>query len=384
VNIIVLNPGKEELAWSCFGAGSRVEQSRGRAEDYRFSDREQDALSGLIHKVIRDFEQATGAETPELIAVRVSFGGSIFTEPTVYSNSVRDALKQLVPDAPLHIPPLLALLEAWAGCFAGVPIVLVFETAYFENLPPREQSYGLSPEDASTCLAPRRGFNGLYHETAGRLAVRECRRLGIEMPRFVSVCLEPRPEVMAAIGGNPVMVTGGATPLEGLPGEKTCGELDPAIVLTLARDMNWGPDQINRVLSRESGVLGLTGREATLPDVLAARDGEELAPARDLIRYQILKACGMGMAATSGLDAIVFSGRYARVAAELGPWLIDRLTLPGANRARALISLTLEETLERIVADQAASAIPLATGASAVTTSAASVHGRDMSRFALK
>ena len=88
---------------------------------------------------------------------------------------------------------------------------------------------------------------------------------------ILSVCLEPRPELAACVGRRPVMVTGGNTPVEGLPGERSCGDLDPSVVLKLAHDTHWGPEEASRILTQESGLRGLAGRVVSLADVLQSR-----------------------------------------------------------------------------------------------------------------
>ena len=148
------------------------------------------------------------------------------------------------------------------------------------------------------------------------------------------------------------MVTGGATPLEGLPGERSCGDLDPSIVLTLARDKGWGPEQINTVLTQQSGLLGLTGKPATLKDVLTS-DDPAVDLAREVFRYRVLLASGAGMATMGGLDTIVFSGRDHAVSKNLGPWLASRLTLDRSANKREIPWTVFTKPVDRVIADVA-------------------------------
>jgi acetate kinase len=143
------------------------------------------------------------------------------------------------------------------------------------------------------------------------------------------------------LGNGPLTVSSGTTPLEGLPGETSCGEMDPGIILDLCRINGWGPEQINTVLTRQSGLLGLAGRRVTLAEVLAS-EGENLRLARDVERYRILLAVGAGLGALGGLDAIVFSGRYVEAAQSLAPWLIERIAKTGPKAAWSCLSASLE------------------------------------------
>jgi acetate kinase len=148
------------------------------------------------------------------------------------------------------------------------------------------------------------------------------------------------------------MVTGGATPLEGLPGLTTCGEIDPALVLTLGDRLGWGPEQVDRLLSRESGLLGLAGRPVTLDEVFF-QDQPDLRLAREVMTYRILLACGAAVAALGGLDALVFSGRFARAGEVLGPVLVERLLPRRPEQSRGISTEFFHESLARVVADEA-------------------------------
>ncbi len=123
------------------------------------------------------------------------------------------------------------------------------------------------------------------------------------------------------------MVTGGMTPLEGLIGQTTCGDIDPGIVLVMAQRMQWGPEKINRTLTSEGGLLGLVGRAITW-DQLFSANSPDLGFVRQVVQYRLLLACGAAIAAMGGLDAVVFSGQYSSVGQKLGPWLESRLKSP--------------------------------------------------------
>ena len=183
----------------------------------------------------------------------------------------------------------------------------------------------------SRCNLLRRvGFQGIYHEGA---CLDAARQLGISQPRILSICLEPRPELAACLGRWPVVVTGGTTPAEGLPGETCCGDLDPSVVLRIAQDLVGGLEETSHVLTRHSGLQGLTGRPVSLADVLTRSD-PQLHLARELFLHAVLRACGAGIAAMGDVDAIVYSGRYATSGTALHAWLNQRLE-PALGRTTA-------------------------------------------------
>ena len=287
------------------------------------------------------------------IAVLVSFGGSEFSGPALYGEDTRPDLERLIPRAPMHLPVHLALLDSCRTVFSELPLVMVFETSFFARLPSREYGYGL-PADLSDKLDLRRfGVHGLYHQAASDEVLARQRKNGQKQrPHILSVCLEPKLEIAAIIGKRPVMVTGGVSPLEGIPGETTCGELDPGIVLALVQKNAWGPEQVNNVLTRESGLRGLADRPATLPEIIISQSPEDELAYR-VLRYRMLLACGSGVAAMGGLDYLVLSGRYASSGLSLGNQLVSQLPPSVARATIQSDPIVLERDLDSIIAEQA-------------------------------
>ncbi|MDD2708945.1 MAG: hypothetical protein PHV34_13245 [Verrucomicrobiae bacterium] len=255
--------------------------------------------------------------------VRGIYGGDEFSKPVVVDDQVERRLEAMASEAPLHMPILLSLLRRRREWLGGIPVALVFETSFFIGLPFRERSYALDPELTQRLKVRRYGFQGVFHESACRWFVRR-RGLDPVRSRILSVCLEARPEAAAVMGLRPVMATSGVTPLEGLPGQTSCGEMDPSIVLTLAQKLGWGPEQIDAVLTRESGLSGLTGREVNLDEVFM-EGNKDAWLARDVFCYRLLQMAGSAAAVMGGLDGVVFSGRYAFVGRHITPWLRQRM-----------------------------------------------------------
>jgi acetate kinase len=289
----------------------------------------------------------------DAIAVRVPFGGQTFRGPTFVDEGVLARLEKMIPSSPLHLPHVMDLLVECRSAFGPVPQLLFFETAFFTHLPRREYVYGVDRDLARALHLRRFGFHGLYHEAACEDVVRLRLLHGIQGPaRILSICLEPHPEVAAVMGGRPVYCTSGATPLEGIPGHTSCGELDPSIVLTLAHKLHWGPEQVNALLTRESGLLGLTGKRISIEDLFLSFD-PALEAARAILQHRLLQACGAAIAAMGGIDSIVFSGRFVTAGESLGPWLETRLTFRGGNESRPPTWHCFKEPLGRIIADRA-------------------------------
>ena len=314
MNVLVLEPTARHMTYAWHSTPLTQPSVVGHVDNCRGPDGSRAALDAVCGTSERDRPRPT----PDLVAVRVVHGGEVFPEHVIATAEALNRLASLGPEAPLHLPPVLSLAEACADRFGETPVVLVFETAFFVGLPARERSYALDPGAANGVR--RYGFHGILHEAACTHVAGRRRTNGAPL-RVLSICLARRPELAAVIGTRPVMVTGGATPLEGLPGETSCGEIDPGLIAVLTRRLRWSPEQIDGVLGRECGFLGLLGRPATLPDVLESPSGD-VAFVRDVFLHRLLLAAGAGVAAMGGLDAVVFCGPYARLGGTLGQWLL--------------------------------------------------------------
>ena len=380
MNILVLRPGHQKLTFSYFSNGWDQPLCAGQMEDYRTGEGSQQALHEITEALrqnrathpagtplrtehptpagsVSSGESSGQPVLPDVIALRGIFGGTEFKEPTLVSPKVLRKLEKLVENAPLHIPALLALIQACQAAFVNTPIVLIFETAFFADLPEREHLYAVDPRLSKTRGVRRFGYHGILHAAACNHVARKRREMGHDSAaRVLSICLEARPEVAAVLGQKPLLVTSGGTPLEGLPGQTTCGELDPGIVLMLAQKKGWGPEQLNAVLTQQSGWLGLVGRITTLAEIFGSHRPEcELA--KEIIQYRLLQVCGAGMAALGGVDAIVFSGRCSGVGAGLGVWLKKKLDFQQQGSLNPILIEICPETVDRVLAETACTAL---------------------------
>jgi acetate kinase len=296
-----------------------------------------------------------GPAQVDAVAIRTLYGGDAFPEPVLVDDAVAERLLRLGPQAPLCMAQTVELARAAAASFPGLPIALAFETSFFVDLPQRETTYAL-PSEMSGSLR-RWGYHGLFHDAATAEMARElCACGGVRPLRMLSVCLETLPEIAAVLGRKPLMVTSGATPLEGLPGESNSGEIDPAIALALAADKSLGPEGANALLTRESGIRGMLGRSATLAQVLTSR-GARCGRVRDFLLYRMLLAAGSAVASLGGLDGVAFSGRYIEAAPVVARYLLPRLERAMNLAPGALPWRLLCDPIEILVAEAGMSAV---------------------------
>lgn len=349
MNMLVLRPNLKRIHYCFFNSGYKDPVFNGSSEDYR---RDKTALKNILANIKSVSTNLACGSDPDAIAVRVLFGGQYFSRPAISGVHVKEKLKELIPFAPLHIPATLEIIECCEQIFPSVPVILIFETAFFAGLPQRESLYALDVDLMENSGFRRYGFNGIYHSAACSYAISNKQNANKKTEKILSICLEPKPEIAAVIRNKPVMVTGGATPMEGIPGETTCGEIDPSIIISLVQKKGWGTEKINTLLSKQSGIYAITGKKITI-DQLMCTQNHEYKLARDIIKYKILQACGAGIAAMGGLDKIVFCGRYISAGKSLAPWLIFKLVYSALKDVSDINVDFYPEKIDRIIAESA-------------------------------
>jgi acetate kinase len=344
MNVLVFSPSLRRIACSCF-VGDSSQPVFSWVKRGLFS--EAAALDELLEETKADvLAMATGIDA---VCIRLPYGGTRFGEPVLADADALKQLEAMFAYAPLHLPAGQMLARRLAAHLPCTPVYLCFETAFFTRLPAREYLYGLDAATTERLELRRFGYHGLYHAAAARLANGSIPREDSTRPlRVLSICLDSQPEISAVVGAHPVTTTSGATPLEGLPGYTSCGELDPSIVLMLCGQLGLGPEQINDVLTRRSGLAALAGKPTPMEAILTPHTKHRLA--RSVLRYRILLACGAGVAAMGGLDAVVFSGKHAACGQDLLRWLRPRLQAYGDAR---LAWLTLNTDVHRLAANEA-------------------------------
>jgi acetate kinase len=236
-------------------------------------------------------------QVPDVIAHRVVHGGERFVAPVAIDDEVVRHLAELVPLAPLHNAVALEGIAATRGM--GVPLIAVFDTAFFADLPDRARRYAMPPAPGLR----RYGFHGWSH----RFVTERCAALlGHAEPTLVSLHLGSGCSAAAIQRGRPVDISMGYSPLEGLVMGTRPGDVDPGLLLHLVQE-GAGAAALERLLHRESGLQGLAG-SADMRELLA-RDDSPAREAIELFCYRIVKYVGAYLAVLDGkAEALVFTG----------------------------------------------------------------------------
>lgn len=246
----------------------------------------------------------------DAVVHRVVHGGEEFRAPVVLDAATIDRLEDAGRLAPLHNAPALAAARALLRRYQDkVQHFASFDTSFHRTMPPRAAEYALPRELAERHGLRRFGFHGLAHEW---MALRAPQLLGREAAglRLVTLQLGGGCSAAAIENGRSMDTSMGLTPLEGLMMATRSGDLDPALPGVLARLAGLDVHEVERILTEESGLLGVSGRSPDMRDlVAAATEGDgRAALAVEMFCYRVRKQIGAYMAALGGCDALVFGG----------------------------------------------------------------------------
>jgi acetate kinase len=242
-----------------------------------------------------------------LVAHRVVHGGERYTQPAVLDEKVIDNIANLSNLAPLHNPANLEGIRAARNLLPRATHVAVFDTAFHATLPPRAFLYGL-PRNLYEQGIRKYGFHGTSHDYVTRQAAEVLGKSRDEL-KLISLHLGNGASAAAVLHGKSVDTTMGLTPLDGLLMGTRSGEIDPGVLLHLLRNGS-SVNDLDRLLNKHSGLLGLSGVSNDMRDVRkAAKAGDVQAQeALDVFCYRITKTIGSYAAAMGGLDAVIFTG----------------------------------------------------------------------------
>ncbi|MBQ7944968.1 MAG: acetate kinase [Lachnospiraceae bacterium] len=261
-----------------------------------------DALTNAEHGVIKSLDEI-GA-----VGHRVVHGGEKFASSVVVTDEVIKAIEEVSDLAPLHNPANLIGISACQEIMPGVPMVAVFDTAFHQTMPEKAYLYGLPYEYYEKYKVRRYGFHGTSHDY---VSARAAEMLGKSRDDLkIIVChLGNGGSVSAVNHGKCVDTSMGMTPLEGLIMGTRSGDMDPAICDFICQKEGLTPAQMNNVLNKKSGVLGMSGVSSDFRDIEAAEaEGNQRAKAAlDAFYYRVAKYIGAYVAAMNGVDAIAFT-----------------------------------------------------------------------------
>lgn len=244
-----------------------------------------------------------------LVAVghRVVHGGPNLYRPTIVDDALVEELRELAPLAPLHNPPAVLGIEVARKVLPDLPHVAVFDTAFFHDLPAAAATYAIDSEVAARWRIRRYGFHGTSHEFVSRQAA-EFLGAPVDSLNQIVLHLGNGASASAIAAGKPIDTSMGLTPMEGLVMGTRAGDIDAGVISYLARTAEMSIDEIETMLNRRSGLLGLSGDvDMRVIDSRIKAGDEAAALAYGVYIHRLRKYIGAYLALLGRVDVITFT-----------------------------------------------------------------------------
>ncbi|MBQ8691650.1 MAG: acetate kinase [Synergistaceae bacterium] len=351
MKILVINCGSSSLKYQLFDMDNEAVLAKGLVErigidgsQIKHTKTGMDAVTHITpipdHKVaiklvldaLLDKNHGVLSSLSELSAIghRVVHGAEEFATSVKIDDKVMDALKRCIPLAPLHNPANIMGIEAVTEALPNIPQVGVFDTAFHQTMPRHAFIYGVPYEYYEKHKIRRYGFHGTSHYFVSHRAA-EMLGQPIENLKIVTCHLGNGSSITAVDGGKSVDTSMGFTPLAGVVMGTRSGDVDPALLPFIAKAENMNLDQVDALLNKKSGLLGISGLSSDLRDVesAAAKGGIRAKLAEDVLNYGVKKFIGAYAAAMGGIDVLVFTAGVGENSASTRAAVCDGLEFLG-------------------------------------------------------
>ena len=286
----------------------------------------------IVLDTLVDGEHGVIGSVKEIDAVghRVLHGGEKFSGSVLVDDNVEEAIKECFDLGPLHNPANLTGIKACQQIMPDVPQVAVFDTGFHQTMPDYAYMYALPYEYYEKYGIRRYGFHGTSH----RFVSKKCNELlgNPEHSKIVTCHLGNGSSISAVVDGKCFDTTMGVTPLEGIMMGTRCGSIDPAIVPIIMKKEGLSPDEMDTVMNKKSGMLGLCGTSDNRTIEARAKEGDERAKLiESMLCHQLTKYIGGFAAAMGGVDAIVFTGGIGENNPQYRDRVYDQLKFMGVE-----------------------------------------------------
>lgn len=333
--VLVVNSGSSSLKYQLIemtdervlasGLIERIGEPVGAAVHKRGDDKTEQQIEVPDHdfafevmlRNFTDFGPSMEDAKPTAVGHRIVQGGRRFFGPTIIDDAVEQDIEELMPLAPLHNGANLAGVRAARRVFADVPHVAVFDTAFHTTLSDAASYYALNREVAEKYRVRKYGAHGTSHKFVSAAAAAFLDRPYSEL-RTVVLHIGNGASACAVNGGKSVETSMGMTPLEGLVMGTRSGDIDPAVLFHLSRKGGYSVDELDTLLNRQSGLLGLTGTNDVRDVTARAAAGDSLAElGLDVYVHRLRHYIGSYLVALEGADAIAWCGGVGENSAEV-------------------------------------------------------------------
>ncbi|MBM7560553.1 acetate/propionate family kinase [Fusibacter tunisiensis] len=352
MNVLVINCGSSSLKYQLFDMKNEAVLAKGLVErigiegsrlKHEAEGKDKQVIEVPMHNHKDALSQVLFAlEHPEYGAIqslqeinaaghRVVHAGEKFSASVVVNDSVVAALEECIEIAPLHNPPNIIGIRAIQELLPNIENVAVFDTAFHQTMPKSAYVYALPYEYYERDHVRRYGFHGTSHRYVSQRAA-EMLGKPLEETKIISCHLGNGASIAAIKGGKSIDTSMGFTPLEGLVMGTRCGDIDPQIVTYIMGKEGLSLDEMNNIMNKKSGVLGISGVSSDFRDIEeAAEAGNERAIlALDIYHDNVRKYIGAYATVLGGADAIVFTAGLGENGAESREEICKGLEFMGA------------------------------------------------------
>ncbi len=288
----------------------------------------------LVLGALVDEKEGVIKDMSEIFAVghRVVHGGEKYAGSVLIDEEVMKTLEECVKLAPLHNPPNIIGINACKELMPSTPMVGVFDTAFHQTMPEKAYMYSLPYELYEKHGVRRYGFHGTSHKYVSAVAA-EMMEKNIEDLRIITCHLGNGASLAAIKGGKCVDTSMGFTPLAGLTMGTRSGDIDPAIPTFLMKELNISESEVDNIMNKQSGVLGISGVSSDFRDIEgAAAEGNKRAQlALEVFKYKVMQYIGSYTAVMGGVDCIVFTAGLGENGIETREEIVNELEFLGAK-----------------------------------------------------
>lgn len=246
----------------------------------------------------------------EAVGHRLVHAGEHYSDAVIVTDHVVDVMRECISLAPLHNPANLKGIEAVSAAMPDCPQCGVFDTAFHQSMPAEAYLYPLPLDFYLTHKIRRYGFHGTSHKYVSMKAAEFLGR-DLEDLKIISCHLGNGASITAIKGGKSIDTSMGLTPLEGLMMGTRCGDIDPAIPIHMQQTLGLNVDEVNSILNKKSGMLGLSqisNDMREIEDEILIQKNPLAIQAHDVYCYRIKKYIGSYFAALNGTDLLIFTG----------------------------------------------------------------------------
>ncbi|MDQ0289656.1 acetate/propionate family kinase [Oligosphaera ethanolica] len=351
MKVLVVNSGSSSLKFTLFSMTNKTVLAKGLVErigmsnpklTYQATDKNKleevlsitnhsEALQAVCDKLV-DPSYGVLEKLSEVQAIghRVLHGGKTYTSPILVNEDVKEGIRKCIVLGPLHNPANLGGIEACEQVFPGTPNVAVFDTAFHQTMEPEAYMYAIPREFYDKYDVRKYGFHGTSHKF---VYFNSCEFLGLDPDKAkIITCHLGNGSSLAAVKGGKVLDTSmGLTPLMGLVMGTRCGDLDPAAVFFLMKQTGATPDEMDSILNKKSGLLGVSGVSSDMRDIenAMALGNKHAREAYNIFLHRLIHYIGGYFLILGGADAIVFTGGIGENGIPTRKKIVDQLNAIG-------------------------------------------------------